>query len=457
MSDFDDIIPEFVAESSELLETVETGLLQLETGDVEHEAIHTIFRAIHSIKGGAGFVGLSKIERLAHRMEDVLNLIRNGDLNATQPITDALLQALDVLTSLFERLDEHDIIDVEGPIRALDAALHSTLEDGSIKDDVNAISSPVSETGMPDFEISEYNLKSRLSQGNVFYLHMDMAKIEKRGLTPLQLVNEMLSMGEILDSIAGLGETGDSSTYEVARVVFHLLYFTVLEEDLLMAALHLEEGEFRKVGLDDFNLARPEPARAPATAPTAQAEPAPVQKPAPAESRAQPPVPAQKAQPPAPASQPKPETPPPAESAEYLTFNLGDEEYGVDILSVQEIIGLPELARLPRSPEYVLGVMNLRGMVVPVIDLRKKLELAVTDEQEPVVVVVRVSDKIMGAVVNGVNDVIELKNAQIQEPPDFVGVVRKEFLRGLTRYQDEMIILLDMVSLMAPETLTNVA
>ena len=455
MGEFDDIIPEFVTESAELLETVENGLLQLESGDVEHEAIHTIFRAIHSIKGGAGFVGLSKIERLAHRMEDVLNLIRNGDLDATQPITDALLQALDVLTSLFNRLDEHDAIDVEGPIRALDAALHSTLEDGSVKDDVNKISSPASETGLPNFEISDYNLKSRLSQGNVYYLHMDMAKIEERGLTPLQLVNEMLSMGEILDSVVGLGGTGDSRTYEVAEVVFHLLYFTVLEDDLLMAALHLEEGEFRQVGPEDFNLAPPgEQAPEP---PAPEPEPEPLPEPEPQKAPAQPPVPTQKAQPPALAPRAEAETPPPAESAEYLTFTLGDEEYGVDILSVQEIIGLPELTRLPRSPGYVLGVMNLRGMVVPVIDLRKKLELTVKDGQDPVVVVVRVSDKIMGAVVDGVNDVIELKNNQIQEPPDFVGVVRKEFLRGLTRHQDEMIILLDMVSLMAPETISNVA
>ena len=466
MSDFDDIIPEFVAESAELLETVESGLLQLESGDVEHEAIHTIFRAIHSIKGGAGFVGLSKIERLAHRMEDVLNLIRNGDLEPTPAITDALLQALDVLTALFNRLDEHETIDVEGPIRALDTALHSTLEDGSVKDDVNSISSPASETGMPEFEISEYNLKSRLSQGNVFYLNMDMAKIEERGLTPLQLVNEMLSMGEILDSMAALSEAGDSETYEVSRVAFHVLYFTVLEEDLLMTALHLKEDEFRRVGLEDFNLSQPKEeapkqeqqksAPAPAQAADTASEPEPKPAPVPAQ-KAQPPVPAQKAQPPAKAPQPRSIDSPPPETGEYLTFTLGDEEYGVDILSVQEIIGLPEVARLPRSPEYVLGVMNLRGMVVPVMDLRKKLGLPVDAEQEPVVVVVRVSDKIMGAVVDGVNDVIELKTSQIQEPPDFVGVVRKEFLRGLTRHQDEMVILLDMVSLMAPETLSNVA
>jgi two-component system chemotaxis sensor kinase CheA len=100
MSDFDDIIPEFIAESTDLLEEVESGLLQMESGSAQEETVHTIFRAIHSIKGGAGFVGLHKIESLAHKMEDLLNLIRNGDLDPSQAVIDALLQSLDVLTHL---------------------------------------------------------------------------------------------------------------------------------------------------------------------------------------------------------------------------------------------------------------------------------------------------------------------------------------------------------------------
>lgn len=474
MGEFDDLIPEFITESTELLETVEGGLLQLESGQVEEDTVHTIFRAIHSIKGGAGFVGLTKIERLAHRMEDVLNLIRNGDLQPNQTITDALLQSLDVLTALFERIDEHEDIDVDGPIRALDAALSSNLDD-EVKADVASTSTPQAHTGLPAFDVNEYTIKNKLQQGNLFYIHLDLNQIESRGLTPMQLVNEMLSMGEILDSVVELAEAGDSETYEVQHVTFHVLYFTVLEGDLLSAAMRLEEDEFRLLSADDFQLSgsgakkdeapeeapQPEPQAPPQPEPTPQpaaSEPATPAAPeaAPAPVAENPPVPA-----PPPAQPPQvqavEEEPPSARSGEYLTFMLGNEHYGVDILSVQEIIGVPSLTKLPRSPAHVLGVMNMRGMVVPVIDLRIKLGLPVDENKEPVVVVLRVGNKVIGAVVDGVSDVVQIDEDQIQDPPDFVGAVSKEDLRGLSLHDSEMLILLELDRILAMELSSNVA
>jgi len=474
MGEFDDLIPEFITESTELLETVEGGLLQLESGQVEEDTVHTIFRAIHSIKGGAGFVGLTKIERLAHRMEDVLNLIRNGDLQPNQTITDALLQSLDVLTALFDRIDEHEDIDVEGPIRALDAALSSNL-DGEVKADVQSPSTPQDHSGLPSFDVSEYTIKNKLQQGNLYYIHLDLNQIEARGLSPMQLVNEMLSMGEILDSVVELAETGDSDTYEVQHVTFHVLYFTVLEGDLLAAAMRLEEDEFRLLSADDFQLsgsdskkdeAAPEASQPAEPQAPPQPESAPAEPPAPAAPAANESAPAPVAEnPPAPAPAPAQppqvqaveEEPPRSRSGEYLTFKLGNEHYGVDILSVQEIIGLPSLTRLPRSPAYVLGVMNMRGMVVPVMDLRIKLGLPVDEEQEPVVVVLHVGNKVIGAVVDGVSDVVQIDEDHIQDPPDFVGTVSKEDLRGLSLHDGEMLILLELDRILATELSSNVA
>jgi purine-binding chemotaxis protein CheW len=142
---------------------------------------------------------------------------------------------------------------------------------------------------------------------------------------------------------------------------------------------------------------------------------------------------------------------------EYLTFTLGGETYGVDILSVQEIMGMPQLTRLPLSPPQVLGVMNLRGMVVPVVDLRRKLGLSEQSSGDPVVVVLHVAQKIMGAVVDGVSDVVQLDRAQIQEPPEFVGAVHREYLRGLCRQGEEMLILLELDRLLARETMGHAA
>ena len=436
MGEFDDIIPEYVAESSELLETVEAGLLRLEEGDAPEETVHTVFRAIHSIKGGAGFVGLTKIERLAHKMEDLLNLIRNHDMEPSQPVTDALLQSLDVLTSLFQHVGEHEGIDIEGSLRALAAALDAGVDTG-LREAVNTMGSPNPQAGLPAFEVSSYTLSNKIKQGNLFHITMDMSQIESRGLTPMQLVSEMLSMGEILDSKLDLPEVGDPQTYEVASLRFHVLYATVLEADLLSAALRLEEGEARLVGPEDFEgQAAGQPAPA-----APQPRQAPVPAPAPA------PVP----------ELPEPPSPEPRKSGEYLTFTLGKEYYGVDVLCVQEIIGLPILTRLPRSPEHVLGVMNLRGMVVPVLDLRRKLNLSWDESQEPVVVVLRVGDKIMGAVVDSVSDVVQFDEEQVQAPPEFAGAVRRDYLRGLSRHDQEMIILLELDRLLAQEGMVNAA
>ena len=138
------------------------------------------------------------------------------------------------------------------------------------------------------------------------------------------------------------------------------------------------------------------------------------------------------------------------QSAEYLTFLLDGRTYGVNIMGVQEIIGLPRLTRLPRSPKHVLGVINLRGMVVPVQDLRIRLDLPVRQNHEPVVVVAVVGQKVMGAVVDAVSDVVLIAKSAIQEPTQKAGAVSRQYLRGLYRNEDQMIILLELDKMLEP-------
>ncbi len=456
MGEFDDIIPEYLTESRELLETVEAGFLALENGTADEETVHTVFRAIHSIKGGAGFVGLTKIERLAHKMEDLLNLIRNHDLSPTPPVTDALLQSFDVLTALFERVDEHEAIDIDGPLRALVAALEAGVDNG-LRSQVQPVGASRPDSGLPGFEVSEYTLTNKLKQGNVFFISLAMDQIESRGVTPIQLVNELLSMGELLDCRVDLPSVGDPSTYEVRQVCFNVLYATVLEADLLASALGLSEEAIRLLSGEDFGLkpaapageAIPEPKPLPAATDRVPAKPAGV----PALTGAEP---SPAAPPPARQEAPAPEPTPavqPSKGGEYLTFNLGRETYGVDILCVQEIIGLPRLTRLPRSPEHVLGVMNLRGMVVPVLDMRQMLHLTPREGEEPVAVVLMVGQKIMATVVDAVSEVVQINEDQVQDAPDFAGPVRRDYVRGLCRHEREMIILLELDRLLMPEAL----
>lgn len=139
---------------------------------------------------------------------------------------------------------------------------------------------------------------------------------------------------------------------------------------------------------------------------------------------------------------------------QYLSFMLADEEYGIDILRVQEIKGWDGVTPMPNMPNYILGVINLRGTVVPIIDLRKHFELeSVPFDKTTVVIVVRVSDgeqseRTMGIVVDAVSEVHNIAKADLKLPPDFGGACNTESINGLATQGEKMIIILDIDHLM---------
>ncbi len=145
--------------------------------------------------------------------------------------------------------------------------------------------------------------------------------------------------------------------------------------------------------------------------------------------------------------------------AQYLSFTLENEEYAVDILRVQEIRSWEPVSRIPNVPHYEKGVVNLRGSIVPIIDLREKLGIKFT-EYTPltVVVVLQATDgnkktRTMGVVVDSVSDVINLDKTKIQDAPDFGAKVSNEFINGLVSVNERMIILLDVDKLLKLEDL----
>ena len=138
-----------------------------------------------------------------------------------------------------------------------------------------------------------------------------------------------------------------------------------------------------------------------------------------------------------------------ATAGEFLTFTLGQEEYGVDILKVQEIRGYDAVTRLPDAPEYIKGVINLRGTIVPVIDLRLKLRLKdARYDAFTVMIVLNVEDRVVGIVVDSVSDVIPLGPEQIRPKPEFGAAVDTRFISGIGTVDDRMLILLDIETLL---------
>lgn len=136
-------------------------------------------------------------------------------------------------------------------------------------------------------------------------------------------------------------------------------------------------------------------------------------------------------------------------SQQVLTFTLAGETYGVDILRVQEIRGWAPVTRIPQAPRHVLGVLNLRGSIVPIIDLRMALSFEQAEyTATTVIIVVSVQcasgRRDLGVVVDGVSDVIDVDRAQVKPPPDLGAQVSTEFIKGLASISENMVMLLDI-------------
>ncbi|KGA99791.1 MULTISPECIES: chemotaxis protein CheW [Leclercia] len=134
---------------------------------------------------------------------------------------------------------------------------------------------------------------------------------------------------------------------------------------------------------------------------------------------------------------------------EFLVFTLGDEEYGIDILKVQEIRGYDQVTRIANTPEFIKGVTNLRGVIVPIVDLRVKFSQGDVDyDDNTVVIVLNLGQRVVGIVVDGVSDVLSLTADQIRPAPEFAVTLSTEYLTGLGALGERMLILVNIEKLL---------
>lgn len=145
-------------------------------------------------------------------------------------------------------------------------------------------------------------------------------------------------------------------------------------------------------------------------------------------------------------------------SEQFLTFILGDENYAVDILRVQEIKGWSPVTHIPNTPEYMRGVLNLRGTIVPIVDLRMRFNMDSVEYTDLTVVIVlsvktEEKERILGIVVDGVSDVLSVKDEEVKPTPDFGGSISTEYIKGLVTADEHMIMLLDIDLLLSVDEL----
>lgn len=149
-------------------------------------------------------------------------------------------------------------------------------------------------------------------------------------------------------------------------------------------------------------------------------------------------------------------------AGKYLIFQLAREEFGIRVLKVREIMGLQEITAVPQTPLYIKGVINLRGKVVPVIDLRLKFGLEAAEyTQRTCIIVTQLQTEsgtvLMGVVVDGVSEVLSLSGAEIEDTPDFGEEIARKYLLGMAKVKGKVKILLDLDRVLAAQELTGLA
>jgi len=279
------IIAEFVAESREHLSVVEPDLLAMEDlgAKVSQEVINRVFRAIHSLKGGAGFFAFEALKRLSHAMEGVLMLVRDGKLQPTPEVMDSLFTGVDRLRAMLD-----DIQASEGvPIAKELAALEAILGGQGVK--VGETVKGREKGTKRDFDLDAESVRSALKRGmNLFravaYLHRD---IKDQGMAPLAFLNNALSVGTCLDAFIDIEAIADLEHCLEEDLPVTLLFATVLEPDLAALALKLPAEQVKALEVkalkeslkakpgkvSEAPAPAPEPAPAPAEPEAAQAEP----------------------------------------------------------------------------------------------------------------------------------------------------------------------------------------
>ncbi len=139
------------------------------------------------------------------------------------------------------------------------------------------------------------------------------------------------------------------------------------------------------------------------------------------------------------------------EVLQMVSFVLNEEEFGVDILKVQEIIRIVELTRVPNAPHFVEGVINLRGRIVPVIDLRKRFGLPQNEfDKNSRIVIVAVNNLVVGFLVDKVKEVLRVPKAVIEPPPEITSTIHTDYIIGVAKLDDRLLIVLDLEKILAP-------
>ncbi len=261
----DDILHMFIEDTRDHLADIETSLMDLERDGSDEELINKVFRAAHSIKGGAGFLNLRNVRDLAHKLENLLHLARNQELAISKRLINALLAGFDLLLSLVEQGVESDGRDISAVLEELSGLTRESAPE----EEQESIDAPVTISlpgHDPIFVEDLFNLRQSLKGGKLLYLvKYDLIHdVQARGKTPLDVIAAMESSGLIIDCKMDIEAVGDLSGPLTNAIPFYVLFATIVEPDVISYLFAIDSKRIELIDLDklageDAAEAPPEP------------------------------------------------------------------------------------------------------------------------------------------------------------------------------------------------------
>ncbi len=406
MGAFSDLIPEFVEESLEHLENIEEDIILIEQGSADSDLINRVFQAVHSIKGSSSFLGLKNIEGLSHRMEAIFKLVRTNDLEFTSQISSRVLESINKLKEMLENTETIDNFDISQNLTELDQCL----------------------SGKSEVVPSELLFDSLRKQGKkVYQIQFELKEGENRNYsTPLEFFREIEKTGEVVERNVDMELVLKDESFTGEGIPLSIIYATALEKDLVAYIFGINESrvkELKDIDTVEEKLHQKEEIKVPEP----EVEPPPLEVMEQIEGEEE---------------EEEEDLDEIKDKNEYLTFMVGDEEYGIGITQVQEIITLPDITGLPGAEDYTRGIIDHRGDIIPVYDFRLRLKFeAKEDDNETVILIVLIREKRVGIVVDRVSEVIQLTRDQVTEAPQ-MKQIPPEYVIGIGQKQGKFVVLL---------------
>jgi two-component system, chemotaxis family, sensor kinase CheA len=246
----DETLKMYVDESREHLANIETDLLAIEErgADIDDELVNKVFRAAHSLKGGAGFLNLIRIKELAHKMENVLDMIRARELVPNPEVINILLMSFDCLRGMINGVETSNDVDISEFVISLTGLTTANLPEEHKKSISNRVDIALAD-GRVVMQIPEFDLNHARNGGQYIYLVVyDMLNdVQRLGRTPLEILKNMMDAGVIVESLVDMGALGTLDDEPSRLFPFYILYGTILEPPIMAGFLQLDQSAIRQI------------------------------------------------------------------------------------------------------------------------------------------------------------------------------------------------------------------